>query len=572
MRDATYFTAPVHEWQRRYETVRAAMVERIPARILADRFSYSPEYVRLLKFQFRHGLLDFSEPVPEGTAARRRVDAKTRQKIRDWRQRRLSAGEIVELLSEDGLEISIRTVERVLKEEGFPKLPRRTRLKLGLTVRGAEVPKYAQATGLAQWQGRSFDSATAGAFLFAPFLEQLEFKEVVKAAQLPSTKKIPALSYLLSFLALKLVGTERYAHAGDHGFDPGLGLFAGLNVLPKCTSMSTYAYSLDALHIQRLQRAFIQHANKLGLYQGGFVNLDFHTVPHFGEESVLEQHWAGARNRAMKGALTLFAQDAESKLTLYTAADIQRAEADNQVLHFVSFWKRIRRGVSPTLVFDSRFTTYANLAKLDAQDVKFITLRRRGTDLLRQVAALEGWKTIHVPHVGRKYDKPQVHDSTISLRGYDDEIRQIIVRGTGREKPTFIVTNDFDLPVELVVGHYARRWRVENGIAEAVKFFNLNALSSPILVKVHFDVSMTMIADTLYSMLAKKLRGFQACDAPRLYRHFVRGKGNITVDSRTVTVTFPRHAHNPILRAVPWNKLPNELPGLGRGELVLRFE
>jgi hypothetical protein len=39
-----------------------------------------------------------------------------------------------------------------------------------------------------------------------------------------------------------------------------------------------------------------------------------------------------------------------------------------------------------------------------------------------------------------------------------------------------------------MVGNYARRWRVENGIAEAVKFFHLNALSSPILVKVHFDV------------------------------------------------------------------------------------
>ena len=25
----------------------------------------------------------------------------------------------------------------------------------------------------------------------------------------------------------------------DHAFDPGLGLFTGLNVLPKCTAMST---------------------------------------------------------------------------------------------------------------------------------------------------------------------------------------------------------------------------------------------------------------------------------------------------------------------------------------------
>lgn len=69
--------------------------------------------------------------------------------------------------------------------------------------------------------------------LFAPFLAQLGFPAVVEAARLPGSQQIPALSYLLSFLALKLLGTERYAHVGEHGFDPGLGLFSGLNVLPK---------------------------------------------------------------------------------------------------------------------------------------------------------------------------------------------------------------------------------------------------------------------------------------------------------------------------------------------------
>ena len=114
------------------------------------------------------------------------------------------------------------------------------------------------------------------------------------------------MSCLLSLLALKLLGTERYAHVGDHAFDPGLGLFAGLNVLPKCTALSTYAYSLDEDHIHRLQSAFVQRVAQLGLYGGPVVNLDFHTVPHFGDKSVLEKHWAGARNKTMKGALTLW--------------------------------------------------------------------------------------------------------------------------------------------------------------------------------------------------------------------------------------------------------------------------
>jgi hypothetical protein len=69
------------------------------------------------------------------------------------------------------------------------------------------------------------------------------------------------------------------------------------------------------------------------------------------------KHWAGARNKTMKGALTLFAQDAGSKLMLYTSSNIRRSEADDQVIEFLSYWRKVRRGVDPTFIFDSKFTT-----------------------------------------------------------------------------------------------------------------------------------------------------------------------------------------------------------------------
>jgi transposase len=332
MRDENFFLHPETEWQRRYETLRASFVERLPAKVVADRFGYSPGYVGLLRHQFIHGKLDFNEPPAEGKNNRRRVDAGTRAKICNYREHQLSAGEITELLTEDGIEISIRTVERILAEEGYPRLPRRTRLKIGLTHKGANVPASAKNIELSDMAGQSIECDGAGVFLFTPFLQKLNIHRVVKDAGLPGTKVIPAINYFLSFLALKLLGTERYAHAGDHAFDPGLGLFAGLNVLPKCTAMSTYSYSLDPIHLLKLQKSFVQQVNRLGLYDQKIINLDFHTVPHFGDESVLETHWAGARNKRMKGALTLFAQDAGSKLILYTAADIKAEEADSQVL------------------------------------------------------------------------------------------------------------------------------------------------------------------------------------------------------------------------------------------------
>ncbi len=571
MPDEKYFLHPVHDWQRRYEALRASFVERLPAKVIAERFDYTPAYVNLLRHQFKHGKIDFSEPVPEGKKQRRRVTSEIRQKICSWRRNQLSAGEIAQLLSEEGIEISIRTVERVLAEEGFPKLPRRSRLKIGLTIQGARVPAVTKVISVGELEGQMLECDIAGVFMFAPFIEQLNITKIVKSAGLPGTKVIPALSYFLSFLSLKLAGTERYAHVIDHSFDAGMGLFAGLNVLPKCTAMSTYSYSLDAVHIQRLQQAFVRQCNKLHLYDGNFINLDFHTVPHFGDESVLQKHWAGARNKAMKGALTLFAQDAESKLIVYTEADIQRNEADDQVLDFLSFWQKNHRGVKPTLIFDSKFTTYANLSQLNQMGIKFITLRRRGKKLLDQVQNITSWKQIHVPHTKRKYSNPIVHESLVSLKDYEGQVRQIIVRGNGREKPAFLITNDIAASLEMLVGNYARRWRVEKVIAEAVKFFHLNTLSSPVLTKVHFDVAMTMIADTLYTMLARKLRGFEYCDASKIFRHFVKGKGQLKIKNGKLIVTFPRRAHNPILRSVPWHRSPHTLSWLDNINLKFKF-
>ena len=103
-----------------------------------------------------------------------------------------------------------------------------------------------------------------------------------------------------------------------------------------------------------------------------------------------------------------------------------------------------------------------------------------------------------------------------------------------------------------------------------VKFFGLNALSTSILVKVHFYVVMTLIADTLYYLLGQRLRGFEECNAPALFRRFIRGKGQITVDDKEVVVRFPRRAHNPVLRALDWKQLPDRVSWLGNRRL--RFE
>jgi hypothetical protein len=53
-----------------------------------------------------------------------------------------------------------------------------------------------------------------------------------------------------------------------------------------------------------------------------------------------------------------------------------------------------------------------------------------------------------------------VHDRRTTLSKYDGEIREIILTEHGRQRPTFLITNDFDLDVKLLIKKYARRWLV----------------------------------------------------------------------------------------------------------------
>jgi transposase len=145
-----YFLHPKLDWQRRYETLRASFFDRLPADVVAQRFDYTPAYIRLLRHQFLSGKIDFSEPNPEGKAHRHCISNDMRQKIRLWRENNMSAAEIAQCLSDEGHEVSIRTIERVLREEGFKKLPRRSLLKIRMTVKGTHIPDKAQSLSLSE--------------------------------------------------------------------------------------------------------------------------------------------------------------------------------------------------------------------------------------------------------------------------------------------------------------------------------------------------------------------------------------------------------------------------------------
>ncbi len=562
-----FFRAPHSAPQKQYEALRAFYVEGAPAREVARRFGYTYAAFNSLRQRFKAGGVDFFSsrlPGPKGP----RIPAELRNKVVEFRKKGLSVGEIYEVMQTLGTPIGTSSIDRILTQEGFPKLARRTQLKIGLTKDNTIVPESAATLVAEEINGWSGECSVGGIFLFAPLIEHYRLPNIINKLKLPGTKRITAENYLLSMLALKLVGKERLSQINDFNFDPGFGLFAGLNVLPKSTAISTYSYRLSQKQIRRLMEEFVRRQDQLRTYGSNAINLDFHTIQHYGDESVLETHYSGARSKRVKGVLTLIAQDGDSHCQLYTETDILRTDADDAVLRFVDFWRGIKGKFRHTLVFDSKLTSYENLAALEQERIKFITLRRRGKNLVAAANELpaDAWSRIKLDVPKRKYQNPLVNDSIVCLRDYGD-IRQLILKGNGRDEPAFFITNDFNATSKELLLTYSKRWNVENVIEEAVAFFNINALSSPILIRVHLDVLLTMIADTLYYHLAQRLRGFERCDAKTLFRRFVNMPAVISVDKEVIHVKYPLRAHSPVLRSAGLDKWSNPVSWLGNRKL-----
>lgn len=568
MNPVKFFSQPKTPGQKQYEALRAFYIDHVPGPEVIRRFGYTVASFNSLKQKFKSDGLTFFVTAPRGPKGPR-IDSETYDKIIEYRKQGISTYQIAEILETLGSPTSISAIAKILQDAGFPKLPRRTQLKIGITKDNTIVPQYSSTlkdNQIENWEG---ECAVGGIFLLAPIIEHFGIPKLVENAKLPSSGRISALNYVFSMLALKLIGNERLSQINDFNFDPGLGLFAKLNYLPKSTAISTYSYRLSSKQIYAFMKGFVEKQNAFKTYGSDSINLDFHTIQHYGEESILEEHWSGARSRRVKGALTLIAQDCDSKCQIYVDSDILKREADDQILEFVKFWRSIRGPrFRQTLVFDSKLTTYENLKVLDADGIKFITLRRRGKNLVKDVDLIDAdqWKRVNIDSARRKYKNPMVYDAKTHIKEYG-EIRQLIMKGNGREEPAFFITNDNESSTSDIILRYAKRWRVENSIEEAVSFFNLNALSSPILIKIHFDTVLTMIADTLFFQFAQSLRGFESCNAERIFRHFIDTPAKIKIKGDEIFVHYPLRAHSPVLRSAGLEKWAPPISWLGNKKL-----
>lgn len=549
MKPQAYFSNLEIVNKKRYDALRAFFFEKHPAQVVADNYGYSLSSFYSLIRDFR---LHLKQNSPEDIFFKEIILGRKENKqqgledmIIGLRKHNFSAEDIVGIINSKGYKVSYGYVYKLLNSEGFARLPRRSRPE----KKSLELPKIkAPIAGLLEITDEKFYSASTGIFAFFPFIKQYGIDKVIAESFYPQTKNINRFSSILSFIALKLSNVKRYSDDDMWCMDRGLGLFAGLNVLPKSAWLSSYSSRVT----KDMNMEFLKSLHQIWVGHGllsDTCNLDFTTIPYWGDDSHLENNWSGKRNKALSSMLTVLAQDPDNGIIDYGSSDVQHKNQSAVVLEYLDFYRQAPSGKQNInyLVFDSKFTNYENLSKLDDRGIKFITIRRRGKNILEQISKNNAYKTIRVEASGFKKRTLKVRDEHITLKGYNDPktailkpIRQITITGHGKIKPALIITNDFDMSIDKVVRKYCRRWLIEKGISEQIEFFHLNRLSSSMVIKVDFDLTMTILAHNLYRLFALDLERYSEFSDERVYEKFIANNGNIEISSNQIQIELKK--------------------------------
>ena len=305
------------------------------------------------------------------------------------------------------------------------------------------------------------------------------------------------------------------------------------------------------------------------------VNLDFSTIPYWGDDSHLENNWSGTRHKALASILAAISHDPDSGIITYGDTTVRHKNKADVAVEFIDFYKEGGGDDLKYLVFDSKITTYQNLRKLDEdhnQKVKFLTIRARGKKVVARINSVptSDRKKIRVLASNGKKRLLYAIDETIFLKEYGKTIRQVAISGHGRIKPALIITNDFELSLEDVVRQYARRWLVEKTISQQIEFFHFNRVSSSMVIKVDFDLTMTMLAHNIYRLFAIDLEGYSHNTPMTLFKKFIHNGGDIRVTQDEIIIDLKKKRHLPAVLGAMENFKKIKVPWLSMKTLVFR--
>src|SRR5262249_10765210 len=259
---------------------------------------------------------------------------------------------------------------------------------------------------------------------------------------------------------------ERRSHIDDFNCDEALGLFAGLNILPKKSFITDYSYRTARPQQQALLAGWVRGLAPLLFPEATAFSLDFHPIPYRGDPAGLDRHYIPRQGKAAPSVLTFFALANASRVLCYANANLTRADPPGELLRFVDFWHSLTGSDPEWLYFDSKLVPYAELSWVNVRGIRFVTIRRRGGTLMRRLKELPSgaWQRAVIDTPKRCHQHLRYVEEMVRLRDYAGPVRQLAVDGLGHDEPTLFLSNNVEETARHGIIRYAWREREEEGV------------------------------------------------------------------------------------------------------------
>jgi len=121
---------------------------------------------------------------------------------------------------------------------------------------------------------------------------------------------------------------------------------------------------------------------------------------------------------------------------------------------------------------------------------------------------------------------------------------------------------------ESLIQTYTHRWLVEKSISKQIYFFHLNRVSSSIVIKVDFDLTMSILAHNLIACWPRELTGYEQCESETLFNKFIDNMATIRYNEEEVEVVLKKKRELPLLLEMGKSFGTQKIPWMGNRRLT----
>ncbi|MDR1165450.1 MAG: hypothetical protein LBO66_06180 [Deltaproteobacteria bacterium] len=554
-----YFSATdMTSTQKHYLAVRYFFIDDMPIRDICIKIGCTKTTLYAIIRRFVAKVQNKEEPFfLETRDGRPRLDRDGYEAnmIVELRKKNLSVPEIKARLDAANVKMSLKTIFTILEDNGFAKMRRRdrnTRLEAVSDKDIAEIVPSLQS-GPFSFESEDIWSDNAGVLLLWPIIKKYGIDQLIVDSGFPESDEISKLASVLSFVALKAINISRYNEDCLWRMDRGLGLFAGLNVLPESDWFNSYSTATSRESCLDFTRDLNARFEEMGLFAKA-VSLDLAMTPCRG----IEGPASASRNVSKKNKLGIHLSqgavinDPLTGLIYYGSPYFRQSRSDEFMNEFLTVVPRGHFEAEDSdeirhVVMDRSQTTYDHIGDLARRNVKFLLIKSKSHKILKDIYSVvkSSWFPVVVKKPNNSNRFINVVDREIMLYAYlglndSHVIRQILVQNGEFDCPTVIYTNDFQSPVDTLIRRYASRWLNDGPLAQQIGFFNLNTETSGLSVSNDFDFTMSLLAYNLYRLFALELPQDQRLDAATIFNKIILNTGHISITPSQISVRLKK--------------------------------